>query len=512
MSQLERDPRLRWLAAAIVLGFIIRLYYGLSYFFHPDEVLHYTFAHQPTVRDAWLETGTQMHTYPPLYVMLLHGLLAFGNSEILLRAPALLLATLIPVVGYYWVRELLGADAALAAGVILALGPGVVSTGFEVRNYALFLAALVSSLYALEKAFATGSAAWIWRYAAALYVAILTNYTMAWIALALGIAVLARLFWLRQGRAILVPWMVAQAGAVAIYAWLYARHLRLLIGSGNESGLKRVFHSSYYWPESDFLLWFVPRQSTEVFRYAVGVQWLGVAGVLLFVAALVALWRREGRKAPVLLLAMPFAVGCAAAVAGLNPYGYSRHSAMFVPFAAAGVGWAVAFVIRRLQPRWRVAGGVGLAAVLLTGYSLPSELPRGDQRRTHMIAAAGDIRKLPPNALLTADVASSILLSYYLGRDSYGGYHERHHKDSLVYGGFEVQILGGGGWSLSAPYWAIAVHEELNHYWLAKRPIWAFAAEHPLIDDLPKVSATLQARHARTYGRLSLFEITRQDR
>jgi hypothetical protein len=120
-----------------------------------------------------------------------------------------------------------------------------------------------------------------------------------------------------------------------------------------------------------------------------------------------------------LLLLLPFAVVAGAALAGVSPYGGTRHSSVLVAFAVAGVSYALARISAgRLVPIL-LAGIVLIPVWRITTHPAASWYiePR-NRRRELMTAAIAYIRQIvPPGRFIFTDIQTEVLLWRYLGED-----------------------------------------------------------------------------------------------
>ncbi len=94
-----------------------------------------------------LITGTAADTMPPLYYFLLHFWLQISQAVWFIRLLGILFSLLAVYLTYLLVKELLGADAALLAALLMAVSPFQYYHAQDVRNYALLLCFLLG--YAL---------------------------------------------------------------------------------------------------------------------------------------------------------------------------------------------------------------------------------------------------------------------------------------------------------------------------------------------------------------------------
>jgi len=131
-----------------------------------------------------LGQGAHVETNPPTYYLLMHAWMRlFGNSELGVRLPSVLLSVATVVIVYTLARMLFDRGTALLAGLLAVLEPATVHFAREARQYALLalmdgLVLLALAGYARDAA-ARGLRPWLW---AALFVfaaigAISVHYT-----------------------------------------------------------------------------------------------------------------------------------------------------------------------------------------------------------------------------------------------------------------------------------------------------------------------------------------------
>lgn len=500
--------------AIITLSLIIRVYFALTYFLNPDEGFSFLFAHQPTLRDVRLETVETIHTYPPLFAFLIHFVLYLGNSEFLLRLPTIVFETVFLAIGYLWMKRHLGYTASLAALLILAFSPGMVSLGYEIRTYGLLLACLVVTLYALDRTFDEQSAKWLAVAMASLYVAILTNYSAAWLCVVFGIYTLVRVLARHLSLRLVGQWIGYQTGAVVIFAWLYQTHISALRGSASEAALHSFLKESYYRPDSDRILPFVWRQSVAAFEYLYELRPVAIVALLLFMAGVFWLLTGKDKEIPHsrltgFLLALPPVLGCLLAIAGLNPFGNSRHSSIYQPFTAAATGYTIALLARR---RWLpvvVASGILIPPWIFTAYRSAWYLPSQDDTRKNMQAAIAFIHTLPLGSTVFADHASMIQLGYYLGRDTYSPYHGRVNPIvDFQYDGYRV-LCPGALWRLPFPHFVEGLKQAIAASGVPLSSIWVFdAGSGGISDELQSAAPRIQASNVHRFGsKLTIFQV-----
>jgi hypothetical protein len=328
---------------------------------------------------------------------------------------------------------------------------------------------------------------------------------MAWGCLTLGIYTGIRILYGHMTRNLVMQWVAYQAGALCIYAWLFP-HISMLRGSAFEAGLHYFFKESYFSPATDDPFTFGLRQTTAVLRYLFEVPAVSVLAAILLAGALV--WLAAARDSSVshprfvcLLLVTPPAIGYLMAMLDLNPFGYSRHSAIFQLFLAAGVGYGIALLLGK---RIRLLVMINLLLIppwILVAYKSAWYMPGRDETRAQMAAAMSHLRTLPQGATIIADHASLIELGYYLGRDVYSPYHGR--EDPLIafyYGGYRVLSMPAN-WFMRPADLMSAVTSAKARYGLKPSEIWVFD------NCQDNLGATTQTQNLQWFGkRISVFQ------
>ena len=203
----------------MIAAFAIRLVYAGSCYFNPDEAEHFGAARPATWTVAWRTALTLAH--PPLFILVLHGFLAFGRTELILRLPSLAGGTAALGLAFTWLRRSLGEIAALAGLGFMAIAPVAVTASTEVRQYGLLLCFVCGALYATERAFSEPSTTWAIVQALFLIGALLTNYTTIIVLGSLGFYVVVRLLQGDMPRPIVLTMIVNQCVLAALLAGLY---------------------------------------------------------------------------------------------------------------------------------------------------------------------------------------------------------------------------------------------------------------------------------------------------
>jgi hypothetical protein len=439
----------RWLAAhgervalgVVAVGLAIRIAAPLGTYLSGDEATHFEIANVAT-KDLYRATLTEAH--PPLFFLVLHVWRLLGKSEIVLRLLPALFGAAFLAVGYTWVRRLLGTGEALYTAMLLCFSPALVALSAEVRGYSLLLLLLVSALLVLERALENRSARGIALFSLLLFLAILTHYAAVWFTIVVGVYCVARIRRDRQPARVVVTWIIFQLGAVGLYLYFYLTHFLVLRGGDLESHARtRWLRGEYFQSEVGAVFEYLGRQTLGLFRYLLGSATSGWVGALLAVTGIAVLASR--RRHAALLLALPVLIGAGAGIAGVYPYGGTRHSAHLLPCAAAAIAAGTYAVTRgRLWPAL-------LFGLVLVPVSF-STTPTAENRSVSDMRDA--IRSLRSSAsagnLLFVDRNTGAVLSYYLGR-------EHLMRDSPARAGFRESEAGG--------------------YRLVRSPVWSFDQE-----------------------------------
>jgi uncharacterized membrane protein len=331
-----------WLSALLlVAGTGARLWLAARTFLNPDEALHYFVAAQPSLSQTYTVSLTTAH--PPLMFFLLHGWIKLGSSELFLRLPFVVAGVLFGWVLFLWVRRIAGEESALLALAIAMLAPSLIALSAEVRQYSLLLFFCVACLYALERGLQEDSGKWTALSAVGLWLALLTHYSALIFAAAVGAYGLVRLFGVKRfSTATKYVWAAGQLAALGICAVLFITQISKLRQSGVPSEIAATWLSqSTFHPGQEHALTFAMSKTVRLFRYFFSHGSIGVVMLLLFMVAVVALfWGNKRAQSPrslAVLLILPFVVAVSVAIAGLYPYGGTRHDVVLVLFAIPGI-------------------------------------------------------------------------------------------------------------------------------------------------------------------------------
>ncbi len=422
--------RERFSVAALFLllgaGFLLRLRLAWITFLNPDEALHYYLAQQPSLKLAYQASLTTAH--PPLMIIFLHYWAALGRSELFLRLPFVVAGTLFCWVMFLWVGKVANHCAAWFALALFAFSPPLISLSAEIRQYAFLLVFCACCLYFLERAVNQSLAKEMALSAVFLWLALLTHYSAVIFAIAIGFYALISFLRRRVPSSVAAVWLAGQVIALAICAVLFKSQISKLRQLGVPSEIAATWlRGSIFHPGEDHLLTFVWSKSLRLFRYFFSNGTIGLFGWLLFLLALVLLfskWRKanskDGRGARELagLLLLPFVITLCVAIAGIYPYGGTRHDVLLAMFALPAIAIGLDYTPINLRlSNWLKAALLGCA--LLVGNFFPSPTgpyirPR-NQRRELMREA---LNSLPPNSIIFTDDQGSMVLNYYLCGES----------------------------------------------------------------------------------------------
>lgn len=416
-------------AAAVLAGFLARLWTAHGTFLNADEATHFRIASQATL--AQMYRASLMESHPPLLYFILHCMRPFGTSELWLRLPSVVAGTIFCWLLYRWMSATMGRLAGFVGLLLAALLPPIVRLSAEVRQYALLVAFLMASLYLLDRALDENSAGKMAASAACLYLAMLSHYSAMFFVAALGVYGLLRILLpARPSPRMIAIWFTAQLGALALLAFLYVTHLSRL-GRGESRTVLEGWMSEYYLrrsyfePGRDNPLLFAVGHSFGVFQFIFGQLAVGDVAGLMFLVGVAFLWRRAGNagddqlrfrhRTLAALFVLLFALVCAASLAHVYPYGGTRHSSLLMIPALAGVGFATARLARQ---QWNRAVAAALAAVLICAILGKQHQPfiaRADQS-THRLTQAIDFlrQNVDHDQLIFTDYESGMILGHYL--------------------------------------------------------------------------------------------------
>jgi hypothetical protein len=449
-------------------------------FLNPDEVYNYLAINEPSLGAAF-RSAMSDNPHPPLYYILLFLWHQLGDSDLWLRLLSVLAGTAGLWVAYQWLARAVNKTTAIAGVFLLTFATQHVNLSAELRAYTVLLLLLVTALCFLERALQERSAIMMALYSLALALAILDDYSAAWVALAAGIYVLTHMVGRRIPARVAAAWIGGQAVCAGIAFFLYRASVASLRGSSFETWVREVMLKESYRQTAEKPLAFLAKATISFFHYLLSTRAAGWVGVALFVAGvlLLALRRVDGRRlwAFALLMLLPFVFVGGAAAARLYPYGGTRHSFFLMVFAVVGIGSALSqFARQRLRtllpmllfllPLWK---WIGRPEHAWFGS-------RHNLRREYLLAGVERLRSVTgPGGVVFSDQQAHLLLRRYYCTGSHGlpkggadGFTE-YHCDGLT-------LVGMGAWGPSADSFSKEFRRMERVYGLRRGDtVWGFS-------------------------------------
>jgi hypothetical protein len=420
--QSEIESRRESLLPLLVLagGLLARLYEAWAYFLNPDEALHNLLASQSSLALSYKAALTNAH--PPLLIFVLYYWRSLGQSELMLRLPSVLAGTACCWIAYRWLKLVTDRSTAFIGLLLLAFSPALIELSAEVRQYALLLFFMSGCLYLSERALRESSSFLMVLFSLSLCGALLTHYSSLIFALTVGVYMLVRLYPYGKRVRLVTVWGGGQIGALVLASYYLITHVAELKRRGMAQGIaetwlrKSIFHAG-----ENHVLVFIAAQTLRVFTYLLSHGLGGALALLAFLVGMISLlkWKRvsgEPRPSPrelALLLGLPFVVNCGAALAGLYPYGGTRHNAFLALFALSGA--AIGLSVRTPAREWIKPLIVVTCLAVCNFFPAPPPLIRPrNHHRVLMEQAMNYLRQsAPPGSIVLADHESGLLLGYY---------------------------------------------------------------------------------------------------
>jgi hypothetical protein len=405
---------------ALAAAFVARLIPAKQYFLNPDEALHYLAASQPSVNLAYKAALTNAH--PPLLILVLYYWRSLGQSELMLRLPSVIVGTACCWLAYLWLKEVTDRPTAFMGLLLLSFAPSLIGLSAEVRQYGLLLFFMAGCLYLSESTIQKNSPPLMVLFSLCLYGALLSHYSSLLFAFTMGIYMLIRLYPYGKRPGLLAVWVCGQIGALALVGYFLVTHVARLRATGMPQEIAATWlRRSIFHPGDHNVATFASAQTLRVFTYLFSHGLVGTLVLLAFLAGMVSLsrrktpWNKDGPtpRELALLFALPFVANCGAAIAGLYPYGGTRHNAFLAPFAVGGaaIGLATWLPLRL----WTKSLVLVVALALCNFFPAPPPLIKA---RNHSVVlmknGVGYLRQsATPGSVLLADYQSGLLLGYY---------------------------------------------------------------------------------------------------
>jgi hypothetical protein len=427
-------------AMVVLCGFLARLWMARGTFLNPDEALHFQIANQTSWAAAYRASLTTAH--PPLLIFLLHFLRGVGTSEFVLRLPSVIAGTVFCWLLFRWVTLEFGRVPGWMVLVLAAFLPPLVALSAEIRQYALLLVFMAAAMWLLEQAFAKESASDMLLAYFFVLLALLTHYSAFLFAAALGAYSFFRWMERRYPASLKAAWAAGQVGVLAVADFLYHTHLAGLHSGASITTQPWLYNSLFHRGQQNLLLFMFAR-TFGVFQFVFGQLAVGDLAGVLFVIGVVYLVRRSQRLTPIvhadfsatvdvaplqdgtgssassrvsaIMVVLPFALACGAAIAGVYPYGGTRHSAFLIPFAIAGVSVGLAWLLKQNLVRGLAVSLAIVAVSALFGAPHRPYMTRQDQSIDNMSQAVTFLRQnVSADSVILVDYQTSLLLGHYL--------------------------------------------------------------------------------------------------
>ena len=397
------------LTGAVVLALIARLWGLGSHSLWFDEALEVERASLPLRQ---LVSARGIDQDPPLYPLLLRGLLAVDRSDAWLRLPGVLLGALAVLLAGVWGRRVGGAWLGLAAASLLAVAPAAVHYAQEVNQYAVVWPLAVGLALALEAVVVTGGRGRWLGYSLLCVAAVATHYGLALLVAAQLVPLASQAARAsRQRRSLAVH--VGLLAVAIVVLWhlglgrnLEVDHVQARFG-GTDLARELAYVADTLW--RDVLVFFsVP------FSGGMG---LHVARVVALAAAVGSawLWRRgaAGRRAVGVAFLLPLALSYGAGGMGWYPLGH-RYGLMAAPAYLLVAAGAVAALARRS------ARAAALTLAALVG-ALAAFLPQLDARNPDLVVPRQELRPVLVRLAARADPDQTLYV-YHGARPAFAKY------------------------------------------------------------------------------------------
>lgn len=417
----------------LAAGFLLRCVQARLYFLDPDEALHFLLASHNSVALTYKATLTTAH--PPLFIFVLNFWRSLfsggpGQSELTLRMPSLLTGTASCWLIYLWLRRITAISTAMLGLILAAFAPSLIELSAQIRQYALLLFFVSLCLYLSERALQQNSPRLMAAFSLSLYGALLTHYSALLFAFSIGVYMLVRLdprptgSWESRAK-LFVTWAIGQLVGIGLAIYFLLTHIPRLRQMGMPQGIaetwlrKSIFHAG-----ENSLLLFPAQQTLRVFTYIFSHGFLGTVALLAFFGGMIWLLRKSSaaQQCPspsetALLLGLPFLANCIVAIAGLYPYGGTRHNVYLAPFALAGIAIGISsWTPANSRGKWLPAALVVLCLGFCNLFPAPPPMIRARNHNRELMnnAVAYLHQNAQPGAVLFADYQSGLLLGYYV--------------------------------------------------------------------------------------------------
>ena len=275
--------------AIVAAGFVLRLLAASRSYLNPDEALHYLLLNQYSVFLAYKASLTNAH--PPLIYVLLYFWRFLGRSELMLRLPSVFAGTAFCWLAFKWVERILGKTSALIAIILATFSPALIALSAEVREYALLLCFIAAALTFHEGAFEEKSSAKMWLFNCFLYLAIVTHYSAVFFTISMGIYTIARIAERGIPRNVIAVWASGQAGALAIYGFLYVTHVSRIKES--IASWAMPYDQAYFRIDRESIFTFTWEHTLDIFLFLFEQEYIADVILAAFIAGVIILFTRD---------------------------------------------------------------------------------------------------------------------------------------------------------------------------------------------------------------------------
>ncbi|QDT42702.1 hypothetical protein Pan241w_27900 [Gimesia alba] len=411
-----------WLAVALIIlgGIVFRAMLLEAFFLDFDESMHFQAARETTLADAW--RASLIHTHPPLTFLIYHFWVKLGDSELMLRMPALLFSISALVFGFMWLKELVGPRPALVGLAFLTYSMPMIHLGAQMRSYTLLLTFFFAALYFQERFLRTQSIVSLAGSGCCLALAMLTHYSAAWIMLVLGLFITLRILSGTLPRRAVISWGILQVILLGVCVALYFGHVRRFVKSELQTDMWDFWLiDSAYDPTTTHPAYLAMMRVVEFIQYNAGLMWPLITGMVVF-GAIVLLrkgYRESGSKwiavERSLLVLLPMIVAMLLFHFRVYPVGHTRHSIWIIPFVALGLSAATLPLLKR--PGFIRGAIVSLTVALwVYSYAYPNVWKLQTTQTPAMAREAVALLKktVPEGGLILTDDSTRNVLEYYL--------------------------------------------------------------------------------------------------
>lgn len=432
-------------AGVILVGLVFRAHLLDVFFLDNDESMHFQAARELTLKETWQASRT--YTHPPLVFVFYHYWLNLGDSETMLRLPALIFSVPALLIGFLWLKTIAGVRPALVGLVFLTFSMPMVHLGAQMRSYTLLLTFMFAALYFHERFLQKQSIAALLGSAVCLTLAILTHYTTAWLMLVLGVLTLLRVCSGTLPRKLVATWALTQLWLLGVCVALYFGHVHAFVDSGTQTDLWDFWLNDSDYTVHNTEVWKIPlMRLLEFIKYTSG--FIGFFIGLCILPAAIILWqetyRRTGSRSIAwersLLILLPMLLAMLLFQLRIYPLGQTRHSMWLIPFLTLAISAATLLLFARRSLWWNMAI-TGLLIFWIVRYTVPitwqfetTQTPETANRFVSLIRET-----IPADQVILTDDSTRNVLEYYLvgrqvvhGKPLGGGYTEYQMGDYRV--------------------------------------------------------------------------------